>query len=112
MNETRPARRPPSVDVVLRTAAGTVAAARFGHEATVKAIRQCVTAMRDAARAGGASPPAAEEIAAQALQVLELADAPNLRRVFNLTGTVLHTNIGRAGLAESESASGEDAVGF
>ena len=47
MNETRPARRPPSVDVVLRTAAGSVAAVRFGHDATVKAIRQCVAAMRE-----------------------------------------------------------------
>jgi len=110
MNETRPARRPPSVDVVLRTPTGSVAAARFGHDATVKAIRQCVAAVRDAARAGGALPPAAEAIAARALQELEHADAPSLRRVFNLTGTVLHTNLGRAVLPDIAIAAAAEAM--
>src|SRR5262245_40687151 len=110
MNETRPARRPPSVDEVLRTPTGSVAAARFGHDATVKAIRQCVALARDAARAGGAPPPDAEAIAARALQALELADAPSLRRVFNLTGTVLHTNLGRAVLPESAIVAAAEAM--
>src|SRR5262245_37385247 len=110
MNETRPARRLPSVDVVLRTPTGSVAAARFGHDATVKAIRQCVAGMREAARGGGAPPPGAEAIAAQALQVLEHADAPSLRCVFNLTGTVLHTNLGRAVLPESAIAAAAEAM--
>jgi len=84
MNQTRPARRPPSVDQVLPM--GGVAAARFGHAATVKAIRQGVAAVRDAATAA-AQVPAAEAIAARALRVLEHADAPSLRRVFKFRGS-------------------------
>jgi len=109
MSETRPARRPPSIDEVLRTPTGGVAAARFGHAATVKAIRQSVAAVRDAARAA-AHVPAAETIAAWTLQALEHADAPSLRRVFNLTGTVLHTNLGRAVLPDSAIAAAADAM--
>src|SRR5262249_31926915 len=110
MNETHPAVHPPSIDQVLRTPTGGVAAARFGRDATVKAIRHSVAAARDAARAGAAPLPNAEAIAARALQALEHADAPSLRRVFNLTGTVLHTNLGRAVLPESAIAAAVDAM--
>src|SRR5215475_2821 len=79
MNETRPARRPPSIDEVLRTPTGALAATRFGHDATVNAIRQSVAAVRDAARASATPLPGADAIAARALQALEHADAPTLR---------------------------------
>jgi len=110
MNETRPARRPPSIDEVLRTPTGALAATRFGHDATVNAIRQSVAAVRDAARASATPLPGADAIAARALQALEHADAPSLRRVFNLTGTVLHTNLGRAVLPDSAIAAAADAM--
>ncbi len=87
--------RPPSVDAVLRSPSGTVAVARFGHPATVAAIRVAI----DAARASGDIPPL-DAIAGIAVAALDRAAAPSLRPVLNLTGTVLHTNLGRALLAE------------
>ncbi|MFN3746407.1 MAG: L-seryl-tRNA(Sec) selenium transferase [Hyphomicrobiaceae bacterium] len=95
----------PSVDEVLRGEAGRVVVARFGHAATLGAVRGALDELR--ATRGRSSPPhsfsradAAAAIAARAAAVLEAQDAPRLRRVLNLTGTILHTNLGRAILAE------------
>src|SRR6185295_6222059 len=112
MNETRPIGRPrlPSVDQVLRTAAGTMAASRFGHGAAVNAVRKTVAALRQAMRDGAGQPCDADMIATRALGLLEQEDVPSLRRVFNLTGTVLHTNLGRAVLPEGAIAAAVDAM--
>jgi L-seryl-tRNA(Ser) seleniumtransferase len=114
MNETRPIGRPrlPSVDQVLRTAAGTIAASRFGHDAAVNAVRKTVAALRQVMRDGaGAGPPCdADMVATRVLSLLEQEDVPSLRRVFNLTGTVLHTNLGRAVLPEGAIAAAVDAM--
>jgi len=112
MNETPPIGRPrlPSVDRVLRTPAGTIAASRFGHDATVNAVRTTIAALRQAMRDGTGPPADADMIATRALGLLEREAAPNLRRVFNLTGTVLHTNLGRAILPESAISAAVDAM--
>jgi L-seryl-tRNA(Ser) seleniumtransferase len=112
MNETRPIGRPrlPSVDQVLRTAAGTIAASRFGHDATVNAVRKTIAALRQTMRDGAGLPSDADMIATRALGLLEQEDVPSLRRVFNLTGTVLHTNLGRAVLPECAIAAAIDAM--
>ncbi len=89
--------RPPSVDRVLGTAEGRGAVARFGQPATTAAIRTAIAAAREHGSAGALEPGA---IAAAAFASLEAQDAPSQRRVFNLTGTVLHTNLGRAVLPE------------
>ncbi len=109
MNEARPISRarPPSVDQVLRCPSGAVAVERFGHTATVNAIRKAITAVREQLQSASAEPDA---VAVEALRLLELEAAPSLRRVFNLTGTVLHTNLGRAVLPESAIAAAVDAM--
>lgn len=92
----------PSVDVVLRTQAGEAAVARFGRPATVAAARRSLAAARAALREGApAAPPTPGTIAAAATASLTAAAASRVRAVFNLTGTVLHTNLGRAVLAEA-----------
>jgi L-seryl-tRNA(Ser) seleniumtransferase len=102
MSMTRPLHRIrlPAVDQVLRTPAGTLAVARFGHAATVSAVRRAVAMARETVRDGAASPDVAA-IAGTAAELLERESAPSLRRVFNLTGIVLHTNLGRAVLPDS-----------
>jgi L-seryl-tRNA(Ser) seleniumtransferase len=88
-------RRLPSVDAVLRAPAVSDAVGRFGRSAVVEAVR----ATLGEARAAGSALSIDEAIAA-ALARLDAGAQPNLRAVFNLTGTVLHTNLGRALIAE------------
>src|SRR5580692_4557796 len=87
--------RPPSVDAVLRAPAGALAVARFGRQSATLAVRQAIDAVRPALR-DGATAPAPAALAETAFAALERRDAPSLRPVLNLTGTVLHTNLGRA----------------
>jgi L-seryl-tRNA(Ser) seleniumtransferase len=112
MNEARPLSQIglPAVDKLLRSEVGTVMLARFGHPATVDAIRRTLDAIRQAARAGSQANIDETGIMRAAQALLEREDAPSLRRVFNLTGTVLHTNLGRAVLPESAIAAAVEAM--
>jgi len=94
-------RRLPSVDDVLKTAVAAVAVERFGHAQAVAAVRAALEAIRGEIRAGRAAGIGADLVAASALARLDHAARPAVRPVFNLTGTVLHTNLGRAVLAEA-----------
>ncbi len=96
-----PTNRIPSVDEVLRTAVGIVAVERFGRQATVASVRATLDAIRRAIRGGLRNGAAANDVAAEVLANLESQAKPNVRPVFNLTGTVLHTNLGRAILSEA-----------
>jgi L-seryl-tRNA(Ser) seleniumtransferase len=91
----------PSVDAVLRTPTGDAAVTRYGHAATVAAARRALGSARQRLRAHAGPAPSPQEIAAAVAAELDAAAAPRLRAVFNLTGTVLHTNLGRAVLAEA-----------
>jgi L-seryl-tRNA(Ser) seleniumtransferase len=92
-------RRLPSVDEVMRLPAAVDAVDRFGRPAVVDAVR----AVLAEARAACDAMTVGDAIAA-ALTRLEAAACPSLRPVFNLTGTVLHTNLGRALIAEEAVA--------
>jgi L-seryl-tRNA(Ser) seleniumtransferase len=89
-------RKLPSVDEVLRTDVSRLAIDRFGRSAVVDSVRAALAA----GRAGHAPLASAEDAAALALARLKAAARPRLKPVFNLTGTVLHTNLGRALVAE------------
>jgi L-seryl-tRNA(Ser) seleniumtransferase len=90
----------PSVGAVLNDPASLPILERFGRLASTAAIRAALDDARVALRAGASTAPRAEAIAARALIALAREDRSDLRPLFNLTGTVLHTNFGRAALAE------------
>ena len=90
----------PSVDDVLKSEAGLAALAAHGRAATVAATRVALDEARSRIR-DGAAPPGVGEIETAALAALDREARPHVRAVFNLTGTVLHTNLGRALLAEA-----------
>ncbi len=69
----------------------------YGRTAFTDAIRAVLAEIR----AGGGPVPDAESIRAAASARLAAERRPSLRPVFNLTGTVLHTNLGRALLPRS-----------
>ncbi|MCC7049905.1 MAG: L-seryl-tRNA(Sec) selenium transferase [Alphaproteobacteria bacterium] len=96
--------RIPSVDEVLKTGAAIAAIGRFGRTSVLAAIRGALDATRGMLLSGGTPSVATGDIVATAVAGLERDATPNIRPVFNLTGTVLHTNLGRAILAEEAVA--------
>ena len=99
----------PSVDRLLEDPALSAAAAEYGRAEALAGARQALADARRTLGAGGAldpstlGPAAAAHIAARG--------RPSLRRVFNLTGVVLHTNLGRAPLPQEAIAAVAEAAG-
>ena len=112
MDQTAPQslRDLPSVDLVLKTEAASALRIRFGRVALTDAIRAELGQARAVFRAGAAWLPGPDEIAIRVRARLEAADRSSLQPVFNLTGTVLHTNLGRAVLAEAAAKAAVAAV--
>src|ERR1700722_15811465 len=96
----------PSLDSLLRTPEAELLVARFGRPAAATALR-AELASRRAARAFPAAPTVVVDAAADALA---RRFAVSQRRVFNLTGTVLHTNLGRAPLPQAAAAAAAAAL--
>jgi len=104
-----PRSRIPSVDALVTSRDAAPLIEEFGRDRSVDAIRAAVDTIRarvSAAAAGGRLEEwddRVEDVATYlgpAREALEVADVPSLRRVVNATGVVLHTNLGRAPLAE------------
>jgi L-seryl-tRNA(Ser) seleniumtransferase len=71
--------------------------ARYGRTRTVATVRAVLDEAREVWRNGKAKAALGEEEAvSRCAQQLEAGERRSLRAVFNLTGTVLHTNLGRA----------------
>lgn len=89
----------PSVDRLLGRPELAPLLARHGRQACTQALRETLELLRGELRVGVALAAGATEagqIIASAGQRLAARFAPRLQAVFNLTGTVLHTNLGRA----------------
>src|ERR1700722_6448547 len=84
----------PSLDALLRSAEAAVLLERFGRQASTAALRATLAARR----AARDYPAPAASILDAAADALARQFAVSQRPVFNLPGTVLHTNLGRAPL--------------
>jgi L-seryl-tRNA(Ser) seleniumtransferase len=86
----------PSVDRLLRSAGGQVLVAQYGHVVTTECVRHVLEQVRKKDDAV----PNEETLLGRVSAELNQLHAPRLKQVLNLTGTVLHTNLGRALLAQ------------
>ncbi len=100
-----PYARLPSVDSLLEHPEVADLRRRFGHTAVVAALRAQLAELRETLKERPDFPWDGGGLAGLCRRRLEAEFAPALRPVFNLTGTVLHTNLGRALLAEDAVAS-------
>jgi L-seryl-tRNA(Ser) seleniumtransferase len=116
----------PAVHTLLSAAECQPLLTKYGHEQTVAALRTVLADLRAAMLAGpataGTGPTTAPGAMAAACdaspaavldaltQRLAANNAPKLRPVYNLTGTVLHTNLGRALLPDEAVAAVAEAL--
>ena len=93
----------PAVDRLLRRPAVAVLLAEHGHTLVAGAARALLDELRVQALAGELPAQQVQPDALDAALAQRVADrlAPRMQRVLNLTGTVIHTNLGRALLADS-----------
>ncbi|MBD8164970.1 L-seryl-tRNA(Sec) selenium transferase [Erwinia persicina] len=91
----------PSIDRLLRQAEFQALSERWGHEQVVTLLRELQKQAREHIRQHQHLPDWCADWAHHADQHLEKTRRSGLLPVLNLSGTLLHTNLGRALLAES-----------
>jgi L-seryl-tRNA(Ser) seleniumtransferase len=95
----------PGVDRVLRSDTAVAMIARYGRPLVVEAIRTALARRRRCD-----APASVDSILEESAGLLARDMQRSQRRVFNLTGTVLHTNLGRAPLPEEAIAAAVEAM--
>ncbi|HET6305815.1 MAG TPA: L-seryl-tRNA(Sec) selenium transferase, partial [Rhodopila sp.] len=96
----------PSVDAILRASETDVVLARFGRTAVTAMLRDVLGERRVARRFGDSAAAIIEDVADR----LAIRFARSQRPVFNMTGTVLHTNLGRSPLPAEAAEAAADAL--
>jgi L-seryl-tRNA(Ser) seleniumtransferase len=95
-------RRLPAVDEILQHSRLTPLLQQHGRAQVVEAVRAAVDELRHRIMTtNGALEVSVEAVVTMAEDLLGSWSRPGLRRVLNLTGVVVHTNLGRSCLAES-----------
>jgi L-seryl-tRNA(Ser) seleniumtransferase len=85
----------PSVDVLLRQPQMEPLIARYGRARTLGVARELLADLRARWKALETA-PSYESLAANCEVRLAEANRPSMRRLINLSGTVIHTNLGRS----------------
>jgi L-seryl-tRNA(Ser) seleniumtransferase len=96
----------PSVDALLRAPETELLLTRFGRTAVTAALRDILSGRRAARAFGGATAALIDEAA----DYLAGRFARSQRPVFNMTGTVLHTNLGRSPLPPEAADAAAEAL--
>jgi L-seryl-tRNA(Ser) seleniumtransferase len=91
----------PSISALLASAESSSLRERFGRQAATNALRSVLNDARGGIQKGSACLPSEADIVSRAYALLDLQARSGLRPLLNLTGIVLHTNLGRAVLAEA-----------
>lgn len=93
----------PAVDRLSRTSEAQAMTAQYGRGITTTCIRAVLAAVRGSVSSGETVPPEAM-LLQRVRTALEALHGPRIRPVLNLSGTVQHTNLGRALLAPEAAA--------
>ncbi len=99
----------PPVEQLLQSGAAQAMIRAASRSVVRDALREAVDAARAAMRAVGTAAPDEAALLADAAARLARARQNSLRRAINATGIVLHTNLGRAPLAEEALAAAAEA---
>ncbi|MFT5113075.1 MAG: L-seryl-tRNA(Ser) seleniumtransferase [Parasphingorhabdus sp.] len=89
----------PSVDRLLNDAQMLSFVSKYGAPLVIRCARNALESARHQVLAGKSLQPS--DLVDNLCEDIERSVSPSLRRVINLTGTVLHTNLGRAALPTS-----------
>jgi len=88
----------PSVDSLLNEQSSKDLIFEYGRIAVTKAIRETLQAYRKNYSTAPQKIPTMKNLVSEVKRYLAESFSPSLKPLFNLTGTVLHTNLGRAPL--------------
>lgn len=103
MNKNLLYRSIPKVDVILEEDAIKASIEKFGREIVVDAIRMEMDALRKFIGICESEEAAKDAIANVVASIVARAEnvfTPNMKKVINATGTILHTNLGRAPISQ------------
>jgi L-seryl-tRNA(Ser) seleniumtransferase len=109
MNEN-PFRSIPPVNDVLDVPVVRALAQRHAHDVIVAAVRAELDELRQRVKRGESLDGAVSAVGERVALRLERELRPKLREVINATGIVLHTNLGRAPVAEEAAQAAHDAA--
>lgn len=107
MNKNLLYRSIPKVDIILEYEAIQASIEKYGREIVVDAIRVEMDELRKFIGTCDSEEAAKEAIAHVVASIVKRAEKmlqPNMRRVINATGTILHTNLGRAPISKEHMA--------